>query len=115
MKYFYAIPLLLTLSACGSLRVVEDMHEKPLSEVSALAANENLAAMHDLCYRFIYGRHAPLDYAEAFKWCSLAASKGVDSSQVLLGEMYYKGKGAANRGYLHAVNELAKQQAAKEK
>ena len=94
-----------------------DIHDQSLSTATRLAKTGDPEAVHDLCYRFTYGRGAPLDYKSALKWCKEGAALGVDSSQVLLAEMYYNGQGtpvnyaealswyqaAAAQGHEHAL------------
>lgn len=96
MRPSYLVPLCILLSACTSnpttTNIVE-MHDRPISSVRHLAEEGDQEAMHDLCYRYIYGRHAKKDYAEARIWCGKSAEAGGDSSQVLLAEMYYNGHG----------------------
>ena len=67
--------------------------EAQLNEVRSLAASGDLKSIHELCYRYKYGKQAKRDYTEAMHWCTLAAERGGDSSQVLLAEMYYNGQG----------------------
>lgn len=93
-----------------------NMSDRNLPSVIGWAELEQIDAIHDLCYRYSYGRAAPLDYEQAFKWCSIAAENEISSSQVLLAELYWSGygvsankakavqlyKAAADNGHEHA-------------
>lgn len=72
---------------CGQRDKLPTQLEITLVEVHKQAAKEDEEPMHDLCYRYKYGRGAVQNYALAREWCTKAADKGVDSSQVLLAEM----------------------------
>ena len=117
MKIFCSFIITAMLSACASTSTVTDVHDQPLSIVTRLAASGDAEAVHDLCYRFKYGRGASLNYQAALKWCREGAALDIDSSQVLLAEMYYNGQGtpvnfaealnwyqaAAAQGHEHAL------------
>ncbi len=91
-------------------------HDQPLDDVLRAAAAGDADAIHDLCYRTKYGRKAAQDFAQALSWCTKGAQLGVDSSQVLLAELYLRGEGvtadetvgqhwfeaAAEQGHRHA-------------
>lgn len=72
-----------------------EMSDRSLPSVIGWAELEQPDAIHDLCYRYSYGRAAPLDYEKAFKWCSIAAESKISSSQVLLAELYWSGHGVS--------------------
>ena len=105
------------LAACANVQEPEAIHDRPLTEVTRLANSGNLEAVHDLCYRYVYGSNAPIDYEKAMHWCTRGASLGADSSQVLLAEIYLNGHGtpvnyqqahywysaAAKTGHEHAL------------
>ena len=105
------------LAACSSAPVAEKQDDGSLQAIENLAAAGDRGAIHDLCYRSVYGRGAPLDYPTALKWCKQGAALGIDSSQVLLAEMYFNGQGttldyaqaliwyraAAAQGHEHAL------------
>jgi uncharacterized protein len=93
MKIYYLLFVSFLLVGCASVPADTDVHELPLSSAKKLARAGNKEAVHDLCYRFIYGRGAQLDYQQAIKWCNQGAALGVDSSQTLLAEIYYFGHG----------------------
>lgn len=93
MKTYYSLLLSTLLVGCASVPADTDVHGLPLSSATKLARAGNREAIHDLCYRFIYGRGAPVDYEQAIKWCKQGAALGVDSSQTLLAEIYYFGHG----------------------
>lgn len=106
------LPVLALLGGCAvTQEVPKDLHDAELEQVVSLARSGDLEAQHDLCYRFKYGRRAAKDLAAAATWCTLAAQRGADSSQVLLAEMYYNGQGVekdraqALRWYLAAASQ----------
>jgi TPR repeat protein len=117
MKLLCSLLLTVLLSACASMPPEGDVHELSLRTVTEIAEAGNGEAIHDLCYRYIYGRGAKLDYDEALNWCKKGAALGIDSSEVLLAEIYYNGHGtpvnysealswyqaAAAQGHPHAL------------
>lgn len=92
MRHLAPVMIAVVLSACAPV-AVRDIHDRKLSDVESLASTGDRVAIHDLCYRYKYGEEAPLNYQKALPWCSKAAALGIDSAQVLLGEMYYNGQG----------------------
>jgi TPR repeat protein len=117
MKILCSLLLAALLSACASVPPEGDVHELSLRTATKIAEAGDEEAIHDLCYRYIYGRGAKLDYAEALNWCRQGAALGIDSSEVLLAEIYYNGHGtpvnyaealswyqaAAAQGHPHAL------------
>lgn len=103
--------LALLVGCATTPRESADIHEQRVEIVRAKALNGNEEAIHDLCYRYVYGRNAKLDYAEALAWCTKGAEMGIDSSQTLLAEIYYSGYGvpidyeAARRWYSAAADQ----------
>jgi len=111
-----------TLTGCVSSPTAPEqivrvhMSDRSLQSVIGWAELKQNDAVHDLCYRYRYGHTAPLDYDNAFKWCSIAAESHNSSSQVLLAELYWNGYGtqpnkakavelyktAADQGHEHA-------------
>ncbi|WP_133477617.1 tetratricopeptide repeat protein [Cognatilysobacter segetis] len=81
------------LLASAARAATADLSNAPLADVEALALDGRRDAMHALCYRHKYGIDAPQDFGKALRWCSVAAVVGVDSSQVLLAEMFHDGDG----------------------
>jgi len=93
-----------------------DMHDAPIDFVVSEANEGNSAAIHNLCYRYKYGKRAKLDYGLARQWCAKGALLGANSSKTLLAEMHYYGEGgpvdfsaarllyesAASHGHNHA-------------
>ena len=106
-----------TLALAGCATLPPDVPDEPLSVTVTFAEAGDLESMHALCYRFKYGKEAPQDFAKALVWCTRAATRGADSSQVLLAEMYRNGQGvetddakalrwyqaAAAQGHQHAL------------
>ncbi len=88
---------------------------------SARSRNGHAPAQLYLGMMYALGRGVPQDYAEAFKWFSLAAEQGNAQAQYALGSMYYEGRGvpqvyseafkwfslAAEQGDAAAQNSLA--------
>ena len=88
---------------------------------SARPRNGHAPAQLYLGMMYALGRGVPQDYAEAFKWFSLAAEQGNAQAQYALGSMYYEGRGvpqvyseafkwfslAAEQGDAAAQNSLA--------
>ncbi|MGA6992474.1 MAG: tetratricopeptide repeat protein [Candidatus Deferrimicrobiaceae bacterium] len=60
---------------------------KPLAEKGDARSQHNLGVMYD------YGRGAPQDNTEAWKWYRKAAKQGLPDAQHNLGLMYEKGQG----------------------
>src|SRR3546814_16379622 len=61
-----------------------DVHVKTVQEATDLANGGSSEAVHDLCYRYIYGKNADQNFQKALQWCSYGAALGIDSSQVPL-------------------------------
>ena len=116
MKILALQALLLISFGSAAAESDDHVHEKSLEEATSLANAGNSEAVHDLCYRDIYGRNAEKNSQKALQWCSYGAALGIDSSQVLLAELYYGGNGtpesndnalywykkAADQGHEHA-------------
>ena len=104
MKFFILTILTITLSSCTNLQKRNDqpsLEQTPtqqniramsVDQVRKYAAQGNPYAIHDLCYRTIYGYDgATKNYKEAYSWCKKGANAGNNSSQTLLAELYYLG------------------------
>ena len=102
MKIYGVALFMVMLVACSSAPVAQKQDNGSLPAIENLAAGGDRGATHDLCYRYAYGRGVPLDYPMALKWCKQGAALGIDSSQVLLAEMYYNGQGTT-RDYAQAL------------
>lgn len=117
LQRLFPIGLLLLAGCATTNHTTVEMHDMPLTVVKAKALEGDGEAIHDLCYRYIYGRKAARNYTEAREWCSKGADLGIDSSQTLLAEIYYFGHGvpvdyvaarrwygaAADQGHEHAL------------
>nr|WP_255443239.1 MULTISPECIES: tetratricopeptide repeat protein [unclassified Pseudoxanthomonas] len=111
------IALGLWMLVCGTAYAADDSGERedynklPVEKVRPYAIKGDLGAIHALCYRYIYGDKAPLDYAEAHNWCAQGAVRGGASSQTLLAELFLLGKGGpakperAYHWYLEAADQ----------
>lgn len=127
MNFLGPIVLACVLSGCAtapssidtSLSSI-DINDQPIDSVIRQANQESEDAIHALCYRYKYGYHAPLDYAQAMTWCTRGAYLDLASSETLLAEMYEYGEGtrldlqaarhwyeqAAAHGHKHALLAL---------
>lgn len=117
MKIYGVALVMVMLAACTTAPVAEKQDDGSLQAIESLAVAGDRGAIHDLCYRSVYGRGAAPDYPSALNWCKQGAALGIDNSQVLLAEMYYNGKGttldyaqalvwyraAAAQGHEHAL------------
>jgi TPR repeat protein len=93
MKHFSLALLTALLCATATAHSFESVRQKSVAEVTELANAGDPAAVHELCYRYIYGKEAPKNYQKSMQWCAYGAALGIDSSQVLLAEMYLFGQG----------------------
>lgn len=129
MRYIPFIAVLFILTSCAGnpkrngpsldqdMIAQQDVGIMQIDDIRKLANQGNPDAIHELCYRTIYGYGGAVkNYEEAYQWCQKGAQTGNNSSQTLLAELYLHGnyvkqdyskafqlyKSAAMSGHRHA-------------
>lgn len=111
MKTIAACCIALVMSTFPTRASAEETTYEPIDSVTVAAKGGDKLAVHQLCYRYIYGKGVDQDYEKSLVWCSRGAALGVDSSQTLLAEMFLNGEGvsanfqAARFWYQEASNQ----------
>lgn len=102
--FFLFTVILLTVNAvwADSLKSDSFVAKKKYIEELEIVEQGDAAVQATLGDMYYRGEGVEKNYAEAVKWCRLAAAQGNASAQFRLGYMYYRGKGVA-QNYAEAV------------
>jgi hypothetical protein len=107
---------ILVLAALIAFAFVQAEDGPPTDELTAKAAQGDIAAQLFLAYRYRDGKGVKKDYAEAMRWAHLAADRGDAESMDFVGWMYFAGLGVMRNptiaaGYFKAAAEKSAQAA----
>jgi TPR repeat protein len=123
MRFVYLLMATSLLAACASQPVPLTEDQKAFAATEAAANSGDPAALHRLCYGYIYGKEGfPLDYTQAVYWCKKGAEAGEPNDETLYAELFHLGKGvtqddvmarwwykrAAEQGHRHAQRMMAR-------
>ena len=66
MKHSALVLLTTILCTTAAARPLESVHDNDLTEVTELANAGDPEAVHELCYRYIYGKEATKNYQKIY-------------------------------------------------
>jgi TPR repeat protein len=73
-------------------RSTDELDSWPFAKVLAVAKTGNVAAIHQACFSYMYGRNgAKQNEDRAYEWCTRGHEKGAQPSTTLLAEILYYG------------------------
>lgn len=110
----YCLVFFIVLVGCAT---TENKKDDSISSVLSLANIGDKEAIHEACYRFLYGKGVNKNYQNANFWCKKSAEANLSSGQTLYAEILYNGLGipinyqkaiywytrAANNNHPHAM------------